>query len=201
MNREIWEERAKYLFEGTNQNFVFYFFIFTYYFYEGGKKGSRWRDDVWTMKYLPRFRWDMLSEQVGTYFLSLLSPLPAQTNFPFSSKNKKTALERATQTSLLRFHLQHSRTEQESYLSAVEKNRVKTAIETKAEGRREGKRLKGESTSTGAGGVVEAAGGEKKVKKERERSYRQREVLDVGEKGERKVGSKAELDSVLGRLF
>ena len=31
----------------------------------GGKKGSRWRDDVWTMKYLPRFRWDMLSEQVG----------------------------------------------------------------------------------------------------------------------------------------
>ena len=32
----------------------------------GGKKGSRWRDDVWTMKYLPRFRWDMLSEQVGT---------------------------------------------------------------------------------------------------------------------------------------
>lgn len=143
----------------------------------------------------------MLSEQVGTYFLSLLSPLPAQTNFPFSSKNKKTALERATQTSLLRFHLQHSRTEQESYLSAVEKNRVKTAIETKAEGRREGKRLKGESTSTGAGGVVEAAGGEKKVKKERERSYRQREVLDVGEKGERKVGSKAELDSVLGRLF
>lgn len=33
---------------------------------KGGKKGSRFRDDVWTMKYLPRFRWDMLSEQVGT---------------------------------------------------------------------------------------------------------------------------------------
>lgn len=32
----------------------------------GGKKGSRFRDDVWTMKYLPRFRWDMLSEQVGS---------------------------------------------------------------------------------------------------------------------------------------
>lgn len=31
----------------------------------GGKKGTRHRDDVWTMKYLPRFRWDMLSEQVG----------------------------------------------------------------------------------------------------------------------------------------
>lgn len=26
---------------------------------------SKWRDDVWTMKYLPRFKWNMLSEQVG----------------------------------------------------------------------------------------------------------------------------------------
>lgn len=31
----------------------------------GGKKNSRWRDDVWTIKYLPKFRWDDLSEQVG----------------------------------------------------------------------------------------------------------------------------------------
>lgn len=33
----------------------------------GGKKGTRWRDDVWTMKYLPKFKWNMLTEQVGTY--------------------------------------------------------------------------------------------------------------------------------------
>ena len=32
----------------------------------GGKKGTRWRDDVWTMKYLPKFKWSMLTEQVGT---------------------------------------------------------------------------------------------------------------------------------------
>ena len=31
----------------------------------GGKKGSRWRDDVWTMKYLPKFKWHMLTEQIG----------------------------------------------------------------------------------------------------------------------------------------
>jgi hypothetical protein len=31
----------------------------------GGKKGDRWRDDVWTIKYLPKFKWSMLSEQVG----------------------------------------------------------------------------------------------------------------------------------------
>lgn len=26
---------------------------------------NKWRDDIWTMKYLPRFKWNMLSEQVG----------------------------------------------------------------------------------------------------------------------------------------
>lgn len=31
----------------------------------GGKKGTRWRDDVWTMKYLPKFKWNMLTEQIG----------------------------------------------------------------------------------------------------------------------------------------
>ena len=31
----------------------------------GGKKGNRWRDDIWTMKYLPKFKWNMLTEQVG----------------------------------------------------------------------------------------------------------------------------------------
>lgn len=34
----------------------------------GGKKGDRWRDDIWTMKYLSGFKWEMLGEQVGEYF-------------------------------------------------------------------------------------------------------------------------------------
>lgn len=39
----------------------------------GGKKGTRWRDDVWTMKYLPKFKWSMLTEQIGGFCLSTLS--------------------------------------------------------------------------------------------------------------------------------
>lgn len=31
----------------------------------GGKKGDRWSDDIWTMKYLSGFKWEMLGEQVG----------------------------------------------------------------------------------------------------------------------------------------
>lgn len=41
--------------------------------------------------------------------------------------------------------------------------------------------------------------GEVKEKKKRERSYRQREVLEAG--GKKKEGSKADLDGVLSRLF
>jgi ESF2/ABP1 family protein len=43
----------------------------------GGKKGTRWRDDIWTMKYLPKFKWNMLTEQVGEqdFLFGLRCPL------------------------------------------------------------------------------------------------------------------------------
>jgi len=64
----------------------------------GGKKGTRWHDDVWTMKYLPKFKWNMLTEQV--------------------------AHEAALHTARLRVELAHSRTEQKDYLRQVELARV-----------------------------------------------------------------------------
>ncbi|GJN89488.1 hypothetical protein Rhopal_002474-T1 [Rhodotorula paludigena] len=129
----------------------------------GGKKSDRWHDDVWTMKYLPRFRWDQLSEQV--------------------------ALERATQTSLLRFHLSHSKQEQESYLSAVERARVGRKIEDKAAARGK-KRPAAAAAEEGEGGKDEA-----------KRRFRQRERVDTSEKLKRQGDGGKELDSVLGRLF
>ncbi|GAA5845024.1 hypothetical protein JCM9279_005408 [Rhodotorula babjevae] len=146
----------------------------------GGKKSDRWHDDVWTMKYLPRFRWDQLSEQV--------------------------ALERATQTSLLRFHLSHSKTEQEAYLSAVERARVGKKIEEKAASRAQsagGKGGKGGAGRAGAGGSAAAGasggdGQEPKAGEKRKREFRQREAVDVSKKLRRDEG---QLESVLGRLF
>ncbi|GJJ07680.1 hypothetical protein Clacol_001885 [Clathrus columnatus] len=64
----------------------------------GGKKGTRWRDDVWTMKYLPRFKWYMLTEQI--------------------------AHEAAIHKARLRIELSQSRTEQHEYLKNVELARV-----------------------------------------------------------------------------
>ncbi|BGP24098.1 U3 snoRNP-associated protein Esf2 [Rhodotorula toruloides] len=126
---------------------------------KGGKR--EWKDDVWTMKYLPRFRWDQLSEQF--------------------------ALERATQTSLLRFHLSSTRTQNEAYLTAVERARTNKKIEEKAVSR--GKQAKKR-------GVEEGEGEEKRKR------FRQRERVDLGEK-ERREGKDGEgvLQSVLGRLF
>ncbi|KAH6915505.1 hypothetical protein BKA70DRAFT_1142078 [Coprinopsis sp. MPI-PUGE-AT-0042] len=60
----------------------------------GGKKGSRWRDDIWTLKYLPKFKWNMLTEQV--------------------------AHEAAMHTAKLRVELSQSRAEQQEYLRNVE---------------------------------------------------------------------------------
>ncbi|KAM0789102.1 hypothetical protein ACM66B_003158 [Microbotryomycetes sp. NB124-2] len=145
----------------------------------GGKKGTRWRDDVWTMKYLPRFRWDMLSEQV--------------------------ALERATQDSVMRFHLQQSKKEQETYLSAVEQARVARKIEEK---RATQKKAKGQPVDEDDESRMV-----KKVKtgpaegQAKSRSYRQREVVRNGagskeEEGARRTGgTKQDLDNVLGKLF
>ncbi|KAG1773801.1 hypothetical protein EDD22DRAFT_856509 [Suillus occidentalis] len=64
----------------------------------GGKKGTRWRDDVWTMKYLPKFKWNMLTEQI--------------------------AHEAAVHTAKLRVELAQSKMEQRDYLKNVELARV-----------------------------------------------------------------------------
>ncbi|TEB29483.1 hypothetical protein FA13DRAFT_1632099 [Coprinellus micaceus] len=74
----------------------------------GGKKGSRWRDDIWTMKYLPKFKWNMLTEQV--------------------------AHEAAMQSAKMRVELSQSRQEQSEYLRNVE---LAKQLDKRAEKKRE----------------------------------------------------------------
>ena len=84
----------------------------------GGKKGTRWRDDIWTMKYLPRFKWNMLTEQVGMlfgfYYYNWLILLTAYF----------AAHEAAVHAAKLRVELSQSKTEQQDYLKNVELARV-----------------------------------------------------------------------------
>jgi len=76
----------------------------------GGKKGSRWRDDVWTMKYLPKFKWNMLTEQVGecaAHFHQMLSDSLQlmklrsilrnyESNYPSQEQSRKTICGRSS---------------------------------------------------------------------------------------------------------
>lgn len=148
-------------------------------------QSKRWKDDVWTMQYLPRFRWDQLSEQVGA-LLTFYRPLAPRARV-LITRFLHAALERATQSSLLRFHLTHSKQENESYLAAVENARVGRKIQEKAAGRQASKAAPKEPREDD-----KAAGAKRK------REYRQREVVDVSKKLKRSEG---DLDSVLGRLF
>ncbi|ORX39633.1 hypothetical protein BD324DRAFT_648271 [Kockovaella imperatae] len=64
----------------------------------GGKKGDRWRDDIWTMRYLSGFKWEMLGEQV--------------------------AYEKQAHQARLRNEIARSKSEQSEYLKNVELARV-----------------------------------------------------------------------------
>ncbi|KAL5508541.1 ESF2 [Sanghuangporus vaninii] len=87
----------------------------------GGKKGTRWRDDVWTMKYLPRFKWNMLTEQIAN--------------------------EAAVKTARLRVELEQSRREQKDYLRQVELARV---LDKRAKRKREALEKRGEKVDESA---------------------------------------------------
>lgn len=94
----------------------------------GGKKGTRWRDDIWTMKYLPKFKWNMLTEQVGAY-LNLFS-------FMCRNIDSFVAHEAAVHAAKLRVELSQSKSEQQQYLKNVELARVldKRAAKKKEKG-------------------------------------------------------------------
>ena len=132
-------------------------------------------------------------------------PPPFLREVVLNSVCESIALERATQTSLMRFHLTNSKQEQESYLSQVEKHRVSSRITDKAASRAQGK--KSDAAKEGEGEGEEKEGKNKRKKRE----FKQRQAVEKGgnglgeggdeeSRGERK-GSRKELENVLGRLF
>ncbi|RSH95612.1 RNA-binding ATPase activator esf2 [Saitozyma podzolica] len=86
----------------------------------GGKKGDRWRDDIWTMKYLSGFKWEMLGEQV--------------------------AYERQSHQSRLRAEITRAKTEQGEYLRNVELARVLNKRKAKKEAAGQGRMARSDRT-------------------------------------------------------
>lgn len=73
----------------------------------GGKKGSYYHDDIWTMKYLPRFKWANLTEKLA-----------------YDSAVRKKKLQR---------ELTQVRKETNFYIEQVEKNKQISAVKRKRE--------------------------------------------------------------------
>lgn len=145
----------------------------------GGKKGTRWRDDIWTMKYLPKFKWNMLTEQVGK-----------SRSFPTNHARPDawcTAHEAAIHTARLRVELSQSKTEQKEYLKNVELARV---LDKRAErARQAGKEMKKPEPKERKR-HVDGESGEQPQKKKR----RQKPAPDPEQANE-------QLKSVLGSIF
>ena len=152
----------------------------------GGKKGSRWRDDVWTMKYLPKFKWNMLTEQIGethgSYGLFVLPYIP-------------TAHEAAVHAAQLRVELSQSRKEQRDYLRNVELARV---LDKRARRKRKG-------TEGGDPEVEETETRPPKIPKpddgDAPSNARPKEKRKKPRPVEPKPDAVAQLDSVLGSIF
>ncbi|KAG6877449.1 hypothetical protein C0993_007133 [Termitomyces sp. T159_Od127] len=142
----------------------------------GGKKGTRWHDDVWTMKYLPRFKWNMLTEQIGERE-SHNRHVGHQIDFIL------TAHEAAIHTAKLRIELSQSRQEQQEYLKNVELARV---LEKRAEKKRE----KGEELQF-------------KPLKERPTKARRRsdDSEEQSQSRKKQKSSEEKLDSVISSIF
>ncbi|BFZ62559.1 RNA-binding ATPase activator esf2 [Saitoella coloradoensis] len=71
----------------------------------GGKKGSYYHDDLWNLKYLPKFKWDHLTEQI--------------------------AYENASRQSRLRAEIQQATRENKTFIQNVERGKMVANMEAK----------------------------------------------------------------------
>lgn len=151
----------------------------------GGKKGSRWRDDVWTMKYLPKFKWYMLTEQIGQFILL--------SHVLFSLTLSMAAHEQATHAARLRVELNQSKMEQKHYLKQVE---IAKSLDKRNEKKRKRAEAEGREPSEDAPippkqktKEADDSSRTKKRRTEEEQAHKARHIPD------------ASLDTVLGQVF
>lgn len=158
--------------------------------------GFRWSDDIWTMKYLSGFKWEMLGEQVGKSRLST----HVDTSLPVESELIHVAYERQAHQARLRNEITQSRAVQGEYLRNVELARVLDKRRAKKADQGQDTDLgsfkgKGGDEGTGGGKAGKDGDGEGKDKEGKGR-YRQREAVDRASGLEKKG-----MDSVLSSVF
>jgi ESF2/ABP1 family protein len=142
----------------------------------GGKKGDFYHDDIWTLKYLKKFKWEYLTE--------------------------KLAYERRVRENKLRAGMMQSKRENAAFAEAVEKSKVEKHIAERKRSReqrdRDNDNQGSYETSTGNGSVQsESHNGAKKPKKLYTFKQSKPIAMNYGENAH-KI-DKSVLKSILGR--
>ena len=109
----------------------------------GGKKGSYYHDDIWAMKYLPRFKWSNLTE--------------------------KLAYDSAVQKKKLQQEMTQVKKETNFFLEQMDKNKQITAIKRK----REEKQTSSNPNSTPKSSGVASTGSESSSRAPKQRKLAQ----------------------------
>jgi ESF2/ABP1 family protein len=145
----------------------------------GGKKGDRWRDDIWTMKYLSGFKWEMLGEQVGKSRHGRIAVCSVRKLTQPSAIVHPLAYERQAHSARLRQELSKSRAEQSEYLRNVELARV---LE---------KRKAKKQAQTGDASGQPASNASTAPNDKAQRVYKQKSLVGKGQGGKKAASSSA----------
>ncbi|KAJ3307553.1 Activator of basal transcription 1 [Blyttiomyces sp. JEL0837] len=147
----------------------------------GGKKRGRFYDDLWSIKYLPRFKWHHLSEQI--------------------------AYERAVRDQRLRAEMAAVKRENQEYMKNVGKAKMIEAIEEKKNKKRkaeedaeveEAKTGVGKSSGDGDAAAPAAAGSNRGFETKVSRQFKQRKVKSDEPA---LVGKKSKKAAILAKIF
>lgn len=148
----------------------------------GGKQSSPFYHDVWTLKYLPKFKWSMLSEGI--------------------------AQERAKEAALLRSEISQSKRAQSSYLDQVEKSRVQRRIKEKRELSSKAASSNADDLKEGANedapsqeDAHQVAQEQPVAKRKKQRAFQQRETIKSSQAQPQDDKSNKVLQGVLDNLF
>ncbi|KAI8826700.1 uncharacterized protein EV422DRAFT_511113 [Fimicolochytrium jonesii] len=137
----------------------------------GGKKRSFYYDDLWNMKYLPKFKWNHLTEQI--------------------------AYELKVREQRLKTEMAQAKKETKEYVKNVERAKMVEAIEErKRDKKRKAEAEAGDGPETGAA----SAGLSQDATKAVRRQFKQRKVVDSDAKSQGAAPSRKKA-AVLSKLF
>ena len=100
---------------------------------KGGKKRFYYHDDLWNIKYLPGFKWDHLTGQIGRFQNLILAVSCKLTGIIPICLFNNVAYEKAARTKRLQMEISQARRENKDYIRKVERSKIMAKRREKAE--------------------------------------------------------------------